>query len=164
MIFGLDQPKKGLHFEWNRFFMKKYFPIFLLALWYLQKWSKFLLCIFNELIRNFSTCFRTIAAESICLYTLLSWFVSFFNKRSAVFNWHMCRNYKFQNLDSEGPRVWPKSLIHENDPRVWLTSLTHENDPRVWPTNLTHENDPRVWPMSLTYENDPRVWPTSLTH
>ena len=124
----------------------------------------FVLCIFNELIRNFSTCFRTIAAESICLYTLLSWFVSFFNKRSAVFNWHMCRNYKFQSLDSEGPRVWPKSLIHENDPRVWLTSLTHENDPRVWPTNLTHENDPRVWPMSLTYENDPRVWPTSLTH
>ena len=43
------------------------------------------LCIFNELIRNYFTCFRTVTAESICLCSLLSWFVSLFNKR-PVFN------------------------------------------------------------------------------
>ena len=136
LIFGLNQPKKGLHLEWNRFFRKKYFPVFLLVLWYLQKWSTFLLCIFNELIGNFSTFFRTITAESICLYSLLSWFVSFFNKRSAVFNWHMCRNYKFQSLNSRRPT----SLTHENDPRVWSTRMTHETHVTTMNGRMLHSS------------------------
>ena len=45
----------------------------------------FFLCIFNELIRSYSTCFRTITAASLCLCSLLSWFVSLLNKR-PVFN------------------------------------------------------------------------------
>ena len=100
MIFGLNQPKQGLHFEWNRCFKKNIFLLFLPYGTY-KNGPNFFLCIFNEMIRNFCTCLRTIASDSICSYSLLSWFVSLFNKRSAVLNRHICKNYSQKILEKE---------------------------------------------------------------
>ena len=144
-------------------------------LFFLPYGPNFFLCIFNQLIRNFSTCFRTIAAESICLYSLLSWFVSLFNKTSAVFNGHMCNSYKFQsnytlqegliylfvNISQDNsmePQIPDKSsnptrMIHEFDLLERLTRMTHEFHPRKWPTRMIHEFHPREWPTRPT-------WPT----
>ena len=149
---------------------------------FLRYGQNYFLCIFNELIINFSTCFRAIAVESICLYSLLSWFISSFNKRLAVFNWHMCKNYKFHSMDSRRnsclaclreqiffPLVYEyilqESLIH------LLLNISHDNsiEPQISnkfsnPTRMTHENDLQVWPTRMTNGFDPRVWPTRMTH
>ena len=124
----------------------------------------FFLCTFNDMIRNISTSFRTIATESICLYSLLSWFVGLFNKRSAVFNWHMCKNYPqkiwFQSLDSRRNSVFSvfhfKSFFHffydntSQEGLIWSKRMTHENDPRVSSTRMTHEFHLRHWPTRMS--------------
>ena len=161
MVFGLNQPKQGLHFERNRFFRKKIFSCFsclMVPTKMVQVSCCVLLTIWLEIfLLVLEQSLRSPYVYTVYLVDLLACLTK--DQQSSI---DICakttpRRYDFKAWIPEGTQsslfnglnlfsifLWlyftgRLNLIQENDPRLWSTRMTHEFDPRHWPTRMTRK-------------------------
>ena len=188
MIFGLNQPKQGLHFEWNRFFRKKIFSCFS----YLMVPTKMVQISFCAFLTNWLEIFLLVLEQSlripyvytVYLVDLLACLTKYQQSSTEICAKVTPTRYNFKawipeetqsclfdetiffplvfNYTSQKGLIY--LLLNISQANSMEPQISNKPDPGELPTSLTHENDPRVWPTRMTHENDPRVWPTRITH
>ena len=163
MVFGLNQPKQGLHFERNRFFRKKIFSCFSCLMVptkmvqvsfcvLLTIWLEIFLLVLEQSLRSpyvytvylvdLLACLTKDQQSSIDIcakttsrrYDFKAWIPE--GTQSSLFNGLNLFSIFFYDYTSQEGLIWSRRMTHENDPRVWSTRMTHEFDPWHWPTRM----------------------------